>query len=57
MATTSERNKETINAIPNGISIRPSMPDKKNKGINATIIISVAFIMDARTSFEASNTT
>ena len=47
IATTSDINNETINAIPSGISIRPSIPERKNRGRNATIIISVALRMDA----------
>ena len=43
--------------IPRGFNMRPSIPDKKNKGRKATMIINVAFRIDARISFDASKTT
>ena len=46
METISEANKETTNAIPNGANSLPSIPERKNKGKNATIIIKVALIME-----------
>ena len=57
IATTSETNNETIKAIPSGFNIRPSIPERKNNGRNATIIINVALRMEALISFDASNTT
>ncbi len=57
MATISETKSETINAMPSGCSIRPSIPDRKKSGRNATIIIKVALSIDALISFEASKTT
>ncbi len=39
------------------MSIRPSIPDRKNKGRNATIIIRVALNIEALISREASKTT
>src|SRR5665811_2329375 len=57
IATISETNNETINAIPKGFNILPSIPERKNNGKNATIIINVAFRIDALISFDASNTT
>ncbi len=56
MATTSDMKSETRNEIPRGLSIRPSIPDRKNSGKNATIIIRVAIKIDALISFEASKT-
>jgi hypothetical protein len=56
-ATISDAKRETMYAIPSGFNIRPSMPDKKNSGINATIIIRVAFRIEALISFDASKTT
>jgi len=44
-------------AIPNGLSILPSMPDRKNSGKKATMIIKVAFNMDDLISLDASRTT
>ncbi len=54
MATTIDANNETMNAIPNGRSIRPSIPLRKKSGAKVTIIISVAFQIEARISVEAS---
>ncbi len=53
-ATTSEENSATIKATPSGASNRPSMPDKKNKGTKATMMINVALMMEDRISTEAS---
>ncbi len=57
MATIRETNKETTNDIPRGCNILPSIPERKNNGMKATIIISVAFRIDVLISFDASNTT
>ena len=56
-ATISDANKETMYAIPSGFSIRPSIPERKNSGIKATIIIRVALKIEALISFDASKTT
>ena len=54
MAIINEANSDTINAMPNGASNRPSIPDKKNKGTKATIMMNVAFITELLISMEAS---
>jgi hypothetical protein len=53
-ATIRDANRETIKEIPSGRSILPSIPLRKNKGINATMIIRVALKIEDRISFEAS---
>ena len=57
IATTNDINNDTMYAIPSGLSIRPSIPVRKNKGIKVTMIINVALTMELRISDEASNTT
>ena len=57
MATMRETNRETINDIPRGCNIRPSIPERKNRGRNATMIIKVALKMEALISLDASYTT
>ena len=47
---------DVTNAIPNGCNNRPSMPPKKNSGINETIIISVAIMIELLISIDASLT-
>ena len=56
IATMSDVKSATINAIPRGFNMRPSIPERKKRGINATIIISVALMIDVRISFDASKT-
>ncbi len=56
-ATINDVNTEVTNAIPNGCNKRPSIPLKKNNGINDTIIIKVAIMIELRISTEASRTT
>src|SRR5574344_1242814 len=56
-ATIVDAHKATIKAIPSGISILPSIPDKKNNGTKLTMIINVEFNIGIRTSFDASKTT
>lgn len=46
-----------MKAMPNGTSIRPSMPLRKNRGTKLTMIINVELRMGIRTSREALNTT
>ncbi len=53
IATISEANKATIKAMPSGANNLPSMPDKKNNGRNATMIMNVAFITDVLISTDA----
>ena len=57
MATISEANNETMKAIPSGASNLPSMPERKNKGTKATMMINVALIMDVLISTDASKIT
>ena len=57
MAMTSDMNRGIMYAMPRGLSILPSMPLRKNMGINATMTINVAFRIDERISLEPSNTT
>jgi hypothetical protein len=57
IATIREINSDTINAIPSGCNILPSIPLKKKSGMNATIIMSVAFNIDALISTYALKTT
>jgi len=52
-----EANSDTMKATPNGTSMRPSMPLRKNSGTKLTIMMSVEFRMGMRTSREALNTT
>ena len=54
IATTIDAASDTINAIPSGMSIRPSIPLRKNRGINAVMVIIVALTIDERISTEAS---
>ena len=56
-ATIVEANKATMNAIPKGINIRPSMPERKNKGRKQATMINVELRIGIRTSLEASKTT
>lgn len=53
METISEAKSETINAIPSGARSLPSIPDKKNKGTNATMIIRVALMIEVLISIDA----
>jgi hypothetical protein len=53
IATTSDANNDTMNAIPRGASNLPSIPDKKNSGMKAAMIMNVAFITDDLISTEA----
>ncbi len=43
--------------MPRGCNIFPSIPDKKNSGIKAAMIIKVAFKIEALISIDASKTT
>jgi hypothetical protein len=52
-ATTNEAKSETMNDIPSGLRRRPSIPERKKSGRNATIMIIVALKIDAIISFEA----
>ena len=45
------------NAMPSGFSIRPSIPERKKRGRNDTIMMNVAFRMEVRISEEAWKTT
>jgi hypothetical protein len=56
MATIKDMKRETMNEIPNGFNMRPSIPERKKSGKKATMIINVAFKMEARISFDASKT-
>ena len=56
-ATTVEANSATMNAMPSGTSMRPSIPLRKNKGMKLATMISVELRIGIRTSFEALNTT
>ena len=53
---TVEANRATTKAIPSGISILPSMPERKNKGRKQATMINVEFRIGIRTSFEPSKT-
>ncbi len=53
-ATISEANSATMNETPSGVSMRPSMPLRKNNGTNAAMMMSVALRMLARISVLAS---
>ena len=57
MDTINEAKRETMNAIPNGANNLPSIPDRKNNGTNATIIMMVALMMLVLISTDASKTT
>ncbi len=57
IATINETPSDTTNEIPSGFNISPSIPERKNNGKKATIIINVAFKIDALISFDASKTT
>ena len=52
-----EAKSDTMNATPRGISILPSMPERKKMGMKLTTMMKVEFSMGMRTSLEASNTT
>ena len=56
-ATSVEAKSDTMNATPRGISILPSMPERKKMGMKLTTMMKVEFSMGMRTSLEASNTT
>ena len=56
-ATNVEANRAVMNAIPRGLSILPSIPERKNSGMKLTTIMNVEFNIGRRTSREASNTT
>ena len=45
---------EIMKEMPSGFSIRPSMPDRKNRGRKQAMMIRVEFNMGIRTSREAS---
>lgn len=53
-ATTIEAKSETINEMPSGRSMRPSMPLRKKSGTNATMVMMVACTIEVRISREAS---
>jgi len=57
METIKEANNATIKAIPSGANNFPSIPDKKNKGKNATMIIKVALITELLISKDPSKIT
>jgi hypothetical protein len=52
-ATSSEAKSETINVMPSGRSILPSIPERKNKGAKAMMMIRVACMMEDLISREA----
>ena len=56
IATTMDMNSETMNDTPSGVSMRPSMPLRKNSGTKATTVIIVALITEERISLDASYT-
>ena len=57
MLVTKDANNETMNAVPSGASSLPSIPDRKNRGKNATMMMNVALMILVRISTEASKTT
>ena len=57
METINEANKATIKAMPSGANNFPSIPDKKNNGKNATMIMKVALITELLISKEPSKIT
>ena len=56
-ATTVDEHRATMKAMPNGASIRPSMPVRKKMGRKLAMIINVELRMGIRTSREASKIT
>ena len=46
-----------MNEMPNGRSIRPSIPLRKKSGMNATMVMIVACTIEVRISVDASYTT
>ena len=53
-ATSVDAINEMMNVIPSGLSILPSIPERKNSGRKLAMMISVEFSIGIRTSFEAS---
>ena len=53
-ATSVDAINEMMNVIPSGLSILPSIPERKNRGRKLAMMISVEFSIGIRTSFEAS---
>ena len=56
-ATRVDANSDTMKATPSGISILPSIPERKKIGMKLTTMMKVELSMGIRTSLEASNTT
>ena len=56
MATTRDMNRLMIKLRPRGLSMRPSIPERKNNGTKATMMMKVALRMLERISQEASKT-
>ena len=54
-ATSVDAKSEIIKLMPSGASMRPSSPERKNKGMKLTTMISVELSMGIRTSPEAWN--
>ena len=54
MATIIEANNDTMNDMPSGLSIRPSIPLRKKSGMKATMVMIVAWTIDERISVEPS---
>ena len=53
MATSRDAKSDTIKVIPSGLSILPSIPDRKKSGIKAIMIINVACTIEERISRDA----
>lgn len=56
-ATIIDAKRATMNEMPNGRSIRPSIPLRKKSGMNATMVMIVACTIEVRISVDASYTT
>ena len=57
MATIRDMKSETRNEMPSGFSMRPSIPERKNKGRKETMMMKVALRMEVLISEEALKTT
>ena len=56
-ATRVEATRATMKATPSGMSRRPSIPERKKRGMKLAMMMSEELKMGIRTSAEASNTT
>ena len=53
-ATSVDAINEMMNVIPSGLSILPSIPERKKRGRKLAMMMSVELSIGIRTSFEAS---